>query len=127
MPRQRFHVMTAASIAVATVALALGLIGCAGTPAPTLAPVAPADIAAMESTLTIADQLALEYTTLPVCPLSAPLCADPATKASIKATGQAAYTAVKTLQASSAAGAPAAYTLAQAAMSAFQATIPPPK
>jgi hypothetical protein len=98
------------------------LAGCAGTTV--TSPVSPADVAAMKSSVTIAETLALNYTRLPACPAATKVCADPVTKLRIKANGQAAHDAVKTLQLSSAAGAPAAMAAAQAALDAFQASIP---
>lgn len=91
-----------------------------------LQPVSPADVAGVETEVTIAETLALNYTSLPPCP-GPVLCADPVAKAKIKTYGQAAHDAVKTLQKSSAAGAPAALASAQAALTAFQRTIPVPK
>ncbi len=87
-------------------------------------PVSPADIAALEEGVIIADTLALNYTILQPCPTSTPLCSDAATKQRIKIYAQRAHDAVKTLQVSSAAGAPAAFAAAQAALAALQASIP---
>lgn len=95
-----------------------------GCSSPAVAPVSPAQVAAVESGVTIAETLALNYTRLPPCPNVSKVCADPATKAKIKLDGQRAYDAVKTLQASSAEGAPAALAAAQAALAAFQTSIP---
>lgn len=89
-----------------------------------LNPVSPAQVYALADGVTIAETLALNYTKLPPCPTANGLCADPNTKAKIKLYGQQAYDAVKVLEASSAAGAPAAYSAAQAALVAFRATIP---
>jgi|SRR5665213_1003615 len=103
--------------------LALSLSGCNAITA-LVNPVAPADVAALEEATTIAETLALNYTRLPPCPSTA-LCSDLMTKQNIKLYGQKAHDAVKALQASSASGAPAAYATAQAALTAFQASIPP--
>lgn len=90
------------------------------------APVSPAEVAALESGLTAADRAALAYTTLPACPIATPVCADAAVKAQIKAKEMTAYTAIKSMQASSAAGTPSSLALAQAALSAYLAVIPAP-
>jgi hypothetical protein len=74
--------------------------------------------------VTIADTLALNYTRLPRCPTATPICADAATKQAIKGYAQRAHDAVKTLQASSASDAPAAFSVAQAALAALEASIP---
>lgn len=86
----------------------------------------PAQITAVEEGVTIAETLALNYTRLPACPTQAPVCADPATKLRVKASGQRAHDAVKTLQVAPVADQPAALVAAVAALSAFQAEIPPP-
>ena len=90
-----------------------------------LDPVSPAEVATLEEGVTIADTLALNYTRLPPCPAAAPICSAAATKQAIKGYAQAAHDAVKTLQASSASGAPAALEAAQLALAALQASIPP--
>jgi hypothetical protein len=101
--------------------VALG--GC-GTLSAMLKPVSPADVAALEEGVTIADTLALNYTRLPPCPTAAPVCSAAATKQAIKGYAQRAHDAVKTLQASSASDAPAAFSVAQAALAALEASIP---
>src|SRR5580765_1547037 len=88
-------------------------------------PVSPANVAALEEAVTIADTLALNYTSLPPCPTAAPACSVAATKQTIKVYAQKAYEAVKTLRASSSANAPAALATARAALAALEATIPP--
>jgi hypothetical protein len=90
----------------------------------TLNPVSPADVATLEESVTIADTLALDYTSLPACPAAAPACSVATTKQAIKRYAQAAHDAVKTLQASSAADAPAALQAAEVALAALQASIP---
>jgi hypothetical protein len=87
-------------------------------------PVSPADIAALEEGVIIADTLALNYTALPACGGAQQLCSVAATKQQIKIYAQRAHDAVKTLQASSAAGAPVAFAAAQAALAALQSSIP---
>ena len=101
------------------------LSGCATLTA-LMNPVAPNEVAALETALTIADRIAVQYTDLPACGSAGAtaLCEVPATKAAIKAKGLAAYNAVKALEASSASGAPLALSVAQAAMAAYQAVIP---
>lgn len=101
-------------------ALAVALGGCSGISQP----VSPAQVAAVEEGVTIAETLALNYTRLPPCP-AAKVCADPATKTRVKGYGQAAHDAVVTLRRSSAAGAPAALAAAEAALAALVAAIPP--
>src|ERR1700722_18346077 len=88
------------------------------------APVPPADVAALESGLTIAETLATNYTSLPACPVASNVCADPQIKASIKAYDLKAYTAIKTVEASHL---PADLAVAQAALAAFQTSIPATK
>ena len=105
------------TLAVSAV-LALVLVACSA------APVSPAEVAALETGVTIAETLALDYTRLPPCP-AAPACADPATKVRIKANGLRAHDAVVALRASSAADAPAAYAAAVAALAALEASTPP--
>ena len=100
-------------------------LGACGTVSSIINPVSPAEVAALEEGVTIADTLALNYTRLPPCPTATPVCSVAATKHSIKGCAQAAHDAVKTLQASSAAGAPAALAAAQAALAALEASIPP--
>jgi hypothetical protein len=99
-------------------------LGACGTLSSMLKPVSPADVAALEEGVTIADTLALNYTRLPPCPTAAPVCAVAATKQAIKGYAQRAHDAVKTLQASSASDAPAAFSVARAALAALQASIP---
>lgn len=99
-------------------------LGACTTLSATVNPVSPADVAALEEGVTIADTLALNYTRLPPCPTAAPLCSVAATKQAIKGYAQRSHDTVKTLQASSATDAPAALSLAQAALAAFEASIP---
>ena len=99
-------------------------LGACGELSAMMSPVSPADVAALEEGLIIADTLALNYTRLPACPTAAPACSDAATKQSIKAYAQTAYDAVKTLQASSAANAPMAFAAARAALVALNGSIP---
>jgi hypothetical protein len=87
-------------------------------------PVSPAEVAALEEGVTIADTLALNYTRLPPCPTEAPVCSVVATKQAIKNYAQQAHDAVKTLQTSSASGAPAALSAAQAALEVLELSIP---
>lgn len=100
---------------------ALMLFGC-GTPIPA------SEIAALESGLTAADRTALIYTTLKSCSAvgATPVCADDNVKAQIKAKEQVAYDAVKSLKSASAAGLSVDASIAQAAISAYLAVIPPP-
>jgi hypothetical protein len=100
-------------------------LGACGDISAMLNPVSPAEVATLEEGVTIADTLALNYTRLAPCPAAAPICSVPATKQAIKGYAQAAHDAVKTLQASSASGAPAALEAAQLALAALQASIPP--
>jgi len=95
--------------------VAVGLMGCASTTS-----VPPADIAALESGLTIAETLAYDYTSLPACPLASNVCADPATKAAMKTYDATAYAAIKAVEASHAT---ADMALAEAALAAYQASI----
>jgi hypothetical protein len=99
-------------------------LGACGTFSSMLKPVSPADVAALEEGVTIADTLALNYARLPPCPTTAPVCSATATKQAIKGYAQRAHDAVKTLQASSASDAPAAFSVAQAALAALRASIP---
>lgn len=104
-----------AVISVAAIALPL-LVACSTT-----APVSPAQVAGLETSLTIADTLAIDYTTLPACPQASNVCSDPATKAAIKKYAAAAYTAVKTVQGSRL---PADMAVAEAAIAALQTAVP---
>ena len=101
--------------------LALG--GCGGGAAMTH-PIGLEDVSALEVALTIADTLALNYVRLPSCPTATPACSVPATKQAIKDDARKAHDAVMTLQSSSAAGAPAAFAVAQAALATLRASIP---
>lgn len=89
-------------------------------------PVSPADVAAIEITLTTAEKLATHYTSLPACPQpnGNVICADVTLKAKIKADDNQAYAAVAALKNSSAVGAPAAMSVAQAAIAALQNEVP---
>lgn len=98
------------------------LVDCASTgTAPSAAAAAPADVAALEQSVTIAETLALNYTSLPPCPAASGLCADPVVKAKVKAYGQRAHDLALALRTSPTAVALAA---AQAALADFRATIP---
>jgi len=79
-----------------------------------------ASVGALESSLTAADILALQYTSRPVCPTGAPICADPAIKLQIKAAAQTAYDSVKAAEADAAAGKTVDFTASTAAMTALQ-------
>lgn len=98
-------------------ALALLLVGCAqGT--------ATANIAALESGLTAADDVALGYLQRPVCgPATGPACGDPTVRAQIKLAAGQAYALVKQAEASNAAGTAPDLTAAEAALAAYQAVI----
>jgi hypothetical protein len=109
--------------AVPAALLALLVLGGCGGSAPA-STVSPADVAALESGVTIAETLALNYTRLPACP-AAKVCADPATKIKVKLAGQTAHDSAVALRSSSAAGAPAAYAAASAALAALEAVTPP--
>ena len=105
------------------IACVLVLEAC-GTTSAVLNPVSPAEVAALEEAVTIADTLALNYTRLPTCPNAAPACSVAAIKQSIKGYAQQAHDSMKTLQSASAAGAPAALAAAQVALAALEASIP---
>jgi hypothetical protein len=79
-----------------------------------------ASVGALESALTAADILALQYTTQPTCPRSAPLCADPAIKLRIKAAAQTAYDSVKAAETEASAGKTVDMTASTAAIAALQ-------
>ncbi len=98
--------------------IALLLAACAQAPQTTVAQVAVA--------LTAADQVALAYVDLPHCGTAgaSAACSDPATTAKIKGAAQAAYTAVRTAEAS---GASADLSLAVSAVGALSAVIPAAK
>jgi hypothetical protein len=100
-------------------------LGACGTISAMTNSVSPAEVAALEEGVTIADTLALNYTRLPQCPVAAPVCSVAATKQAIKVYAQRAHDAVKTLQVSSASNAPALLLAAQAALAALEASIPP--
>ena len=102
-------------------AAALALSGCAISK-----PVSPADVAALESAVEVSERLAINYTRLPACGSTGAtnLCADPATKARVKAYGQKAYDAVMALKSASASGAPAALAAVEVALGQLQASIP---
>lgn len=73
---------------------ALVLAACGSTP--------KADIAALETGLTAADNIALAYVNLPSCLATAtnpPLCSKPDTRTKIGTAAQQAYDAIKTAQA----------------------------
>lgn len=79
-----------------------------------------ATIAAMESGLTAADDAALGYLQLPVCPTSAPVCGNPTLRQNIKTAAGQAYTLIKQAEASNAAGTTPDLTAAEAALSTYQ-------
>lgn len=106
------------------VTLPLVLLAASPVACASLTPVSPADVDAIEVSVTIAETLALNYTKLPACPTASKVCADPATKTSVKLYGQKAHDAVRALELSSSSGAPAALAAAQSALAAFQASIP---
>ena len=85
---------------------------------------AAANIAALESGLTAADDAALGYLQQPVCSsTSGPVCSDPTVRAQIKLSASQAYALVKQAEASNAAGTTPDLTAAQAALAAYQAVI----
>lgn len=77
------------------------LAGCAtGSSAGTTTPTAKATVLGLEAGLTVADNLALNYVSLPACTGSnGPLCSNPTVVAQIKAADNAAYGAVTAAQA----------------------------
>ena len=76
-----------------TILVGLLLLGaCAAVPT-------PAQVAALESSLTAAERLALAYTSLPLCPAATKVCADPVVKVKIKMLDNDAYNAVKAVEA----------------------------
>lgn len=102
------------AILIASAVIPLALAGCQ-TPAQTT-------VAEVAVALTGADQAALRYAELPRCPQSAGvLCSDGAKVAQIKTAAQTAYDAVKTAEASGAAGDRA---LAVSAVGALSVLIP---
>lgn len=109
---------------IAVLSLA-ALAGCSYVNA-VMHPVSPQEVAAIEVALTAAENLASNYTKLTPCgtPGVTAICADPTLKAKIKNDDNVAYSAVQTLKTSSASGAPAALSAAQAAISAFNADVP---
>ena len=76
-------------------------------------------IAALESALTAADDAALGYLTLPVCPTGAPACGDPAIRVRIKASAKAAFDAVTAAEAAAKGGATVDLTAATAALASY--------
>lgn len=103
--------------------LILSLAAC-GAMTIAVKPVSPADIAAIELSATIAINLGADYTSLPLCPVQKPICADPTLKAEVKAKSLQLYTAVKTLQKASADGTPAAFAVVQTYLQNLQSSIP---
>lgn len=99
--------------------LAMLLAGCAGSAVN--APVEPAEVAAIELTLTSLERAALTYTSLPACPTTK-VCADPVLKAKIKADDNKAYAAVQALRSNTAD--PAAMAVAKAALAALIVDLP---
>jgi hypothetical protein len=105
---------------------ALALVACQKAPTP------KATVLTLETALTAADKLALDYMGLPMCGTGASaLCADPAIKGQIKAAASQAYAAVTAAQAAVDADPSAslgttqgAITGASAAISALEAIIP---
>lgn len=104
--------MNRPAIALAAVALS----ACA-TPQPT-----QTTVAQVAAALTAADNLAIQYVTLPLCPRPGQLCSDKAVSANIKAAAARAYAAVKAAEASGSSGDLAA---ANAAVAALTALTPP--
>jgi hypothetical protein len=79
-------------------------------------------ISGVEVALTAADQLALQYVTLPLCKSGGPtLCSQVTVSTQVKSAAQLAYTAVKDAEAS---GASADLTTAQAAVAKLSALVP---
>lgn len=104
-----------ALIIAGLLAIGVSVAGCTGAQVRTT--VAEAEVA-----LTGADQLALKYVTLPVCPqTNGALCSDPAISAKIKTAAATAYTAVKAAEAS---GGSADLAAANAAIAALTAVVP---
>jgi hypothetical protein len=95
------------------ISLAAALTACSGTVSN------PAgNVAAMESSLTAAETIAMAYVRLPACTgKNGPLCADPNVVAQIKTADAQAYTLVKAAE--QAADNPSAVTAAQAAVTAL--------
>lgn len=90
-------------------------------------PTPKATVAAMEVSLTAADNLAMNYVGLPRCYSGGPaLCSSTAKVATIKKTAQRAYDAVTAAQSAVDAGTATNATLtdARAALAAFQAAVP---
>ena len=117
------HVMPFASLLTCLLTCLLTLGAC-GTISAMVNPVSPAEVAALEEGVTIADNLALTYIRLPACPAAAPMCSVATTKQSIKGYARKAHDAVKALQASPAYEASAALLAAQTALAALVASIP---
>jgi hypothetical protein len=96
---------------------ALIVAACSSTQSPSTA------IAASEVALTAADQLAIQYVTLPLCGPTAPkLCSSASISAQIKTQAQNAYNAIQAAKANPTSAAAAA---AAAAVSELQALVPP--
>ena len=76
--------------------------------------------ALLESGLTVAEQTALGYFKLPRCPTQAPVCSDPALVLKIAAADNAAFKAIKDVEAAAAAGGSPDTTAATAALTALQ-------
>lgn len=95
--------------------------GCVANKSPTVTSVYGAAIA-----LTAADQVALQYVTLPLCGPAhpAPACSQPAITARIKASAQAAHDAVKAAEKSGDNASLAAANAAVAALVAITPTVP---
>lgn len=107
-------------VRLATVAVlaALALAGCS-TIDSILSP-NPNVVATMEASLAAADNIALQYVSLPSCATAShpKICRDPAITKNIGTAAQAAYTAVKAAEANETAGTVAS---AQNAITAYQA------
>lgn len=95
--------------------IGLVMVGCA----PTSIATQQASLDAIASGLTAADILALQYTSLPACPATAP-CADPTIKGEIKTAALTAADAVAAAQAAIAAGQTVDLTTVSAALAALQ-------
>lgn len=86
-----------------------------------------AAVYALASSLTAADIAALAYMERPACgPRAPPVCSDPALKPRIKQAAMSAYVAVKSAEASAAAGGSTGLIAAQSAVATYLAVIPPP-
>lgn len=94
------------------------------------APTTKTDIAALEVALTVADTAALGYLSLPACsaPATTVVCREPAVAAGVVQVSRAAYAALSTLKADTAAAAPSGtlatdLQLVQSALDALQSMV----